>query len=453
MGETNSTAYEDVFAELLRPLDPSLGRLVDVESVHAAVQQWSIAMQASISGESPAILMDLLDRYISRLRELLPAIIDHIDSDNLRTRSGMYLQGEHLREFYRAVCEAASIGEWLLQRRFCLLPVLFPALVNDTRLQPILRQAIKMSRVCENMYCLVQSAPEFSLALNDMATEYEEVVNAKYACYGDIVAQDGLAWKAVGLPVEYALLARVKQWMETASSLCLSRIAHSHERRAKSSSAYNDKALSADSLLQCSIQVLHSAALSATMCGDSFNNVAPHVMYIASECTLWTCNKFKYPSTCHGDSAAWRICGKPGVQFCQGKQLSNRAMRLLAACESILKILSYAKTILVSSSKSSIFDLDIRIDHAEHVSAALETLAASVVELSWSLAEILSAFRSDGQIANPSGTMILFAEFVAKFAKRVAEFGNGRHATTDTHLRLHQIQTCVRKLASHMANS
>ncbi|KAJ2744687.1 hypothetical protein GGI20_002784, partial [Coemansia sp. BCRC 34301] len=98
-----------------------------------------------------------------------------------------------------------------------------------------------------------------------------------------------------------------------------------------------------------------------------------------------------------------------------------------------------AKAILVGTSILSVLDVSVRIDQADDVLAALESLGASLVEVSWLLAETMAAFRADGQVANPSGTMVLFADFVVRFARRVIEFG-GRLATSDTHLRLHQIQ-------------
>ncbi|KAJ2633202.1 hypothetical protein GGF44_003720, partial [Coemansia sp. RSA 1694] len=177
--------------------------------------------------------------------------------------------------------------------------------------------------------------------------------------------------QAAGLPVDALLLARVKQWMESASGQCLKRIAHVFERRAKSSSAYNDEVLSGDALLHCSTQVLQSAALSAATCGDPFPSLAPYVVYIAAECTMWTCGKF----------------AERQQQRYRGKQLSSRAMRLLAACESVLKILALAKAILVGDSTLSVFDLSVAIDYADDASAALEALAASLVEFSWLLAE------------------------------------------------------------------
>ncbi|KAJ2797922.1 hypothetical protein H4S07_005825, partial [Coemansia furcata] len=362
-------------------------------------------------------------------------IIGHLSSDYGGADSLLLQQTEFLQELCHAICETACIGEWLLQRQFRLLPVFLPELANDTRALSMLHQATKMARVCEDMYGVVQWPPQFSPALNEMAAEFEEMVHTKHALYGDTIAQGGLAWKAMGLPVDTTLLARVKQWMESVSGLCLGRIAHVYERRAKSSLAYNDGMVSADALLHCSIQALNSAALCASMCGDSFPNLAPHVLYIAAECTLWTCNKFKSPSSASAPTFQFasncrRVCGKSDSQHLQGKQLSSRAMRLLAACESILKLLSLSKAILVSNSSGSVFDVNIRIDHADNVSAALETLSASLVEFSWSLAETLAAFRADGQVANPSGTMVLFADSVAKFARRIIEFGGGGKLAT-----------------------
>ncbi|KAJ2909245.1 hypothetical protein GGI21_002078, partial [Coemansia aciculifera] len=204
-----------------------------------------------------------------------------------------------------------------------------------------------MGRVCQDMYDVVQWTPQFSLVLTEMTAEYEEVTRGKHALYGDVIAQDGLAWRAMGLPVDSAQIVRVKQWLESVSELCLRRIVLAIERRAKSSSAYSDETLSADVMLQCSVQVLQSAALSATICGDSFFSLAPHVLYIAAECTVWTCAKFN-------DKEKEKL---------KQHNLSSRAMRLYSSCEGIQRILALVKSILVGDTALSVFDLDIRIDH------------------------------------------------------------------------------------------
>ncbi|KAJ2460282.1 hypothetical protein GGF42_000930, partial [Coemansia sp. RSA 2424] len=232
-GKSSGSAVndEDVFAVLFRSLSSPLDRMVDAESVQAAVQQW--AGQACAADESPTLLVELADGRVSRLKELLPAILAHLCSDHGSPDSAVLLrQGALLRELCHAICEAVDIGEWLLQRRFCMLPLLLPGLASDARALSILCQATKMARVCKDMYSAVQWTPQFSASLNEMTAEYEEVVCAKRALYGDIVAQGGLAWKAAGLPVDAMLLARVKQWMESASGQCLKRIAHVFERRA-----------------------------------------------------------------------------------------------------------------------------------------------------------------------------------------------------------------------------
>ncbi|KAJ2819046.1 hypothetical protein FBU31_005666, partial [Coemansia sp. 'formosensis'] len=271
--EIDVATDNDVFTELLRPLVPPLDRISDAESVHVAVQQWAIAAQACTINEPPTMLVELVDQRVSRLKELLPVIIGHLSSDYGGADSLLLQQAEFLRELCHAICETACIGEWLLQQQFRLLPVFLPELANDTRALSMLHQATRMARVCEDMYGVVQWPPQFSPALNEMAVEFEEMVHTKHALYGDTIAQGGLAWKAMGLPVDTTLLARVKQWMESVSGLCLGRIAHVYKRRAKSSLAYNDEMISADALLHCSIQALNSAALCASMCGDSFPNL------------------------------------------------------------------------------------------------------------------------------------------------------------------------------------
>ncbi|KAJ2743860.1 hypothetical protein GGI20_003437, partial [Coemansia sp. BCRC 34301] len=365
MDNSDGIADGDVFSALFQSLTPQLDRVAGAESVQTAVQQWAVAVaQMCAVDESPTVLVRQVDYRVSRLKELLPTILAHLCSDRTSTDSAALLQQSGvLRELCQAICEATSIGEWLLQRQFRLLPLFVPGVANNAHALAMLCQATKMARVCKDMYSLVQWTPQFSQDLGEMAGEYEEMVRGKHALYGDIVAQGGLTWKAAGLPVDSTLLTHVKQWMESTSGYCLSQIAHVYERRAKTSSVYSDEMLSADALLHRSMQILQSTALSVATCGDSFSSLTPHVMYIAAECTAWTCSKFKERQ-----------------QRYQGMQLCSRAMRLLAAGESIVKLLSLVKAILVGTSTLSVLDVSVRIDQADDVLAALESLGASLVE-------------------------------------------------------------------------
>ncbi|KAJ1895295.1 hypothetical protein LPJ66_004678 [Kickxella alabastrina] len=417
---------KEVFVELLVPAQQEYAFVG--ESVNVAVQRWAVE-QSHIVNEPPAILTEILERNILRLKELISAVMDQIAGDCKR---GPVL-GEHMREFYRAGCEIASIGEWLYQRHFQLLPALFPAL---SQALPQLQGLIRVARIVEDMYRLLQWTPEFSSSLGEMSAEYEELVHAKRALYGEVISQDGLQWKAMGLPVDSMLLLRVKQWVESVSVLCLTHIARICERRAKSVSAYDKEELSMDSLMMCSNQVLHSAALCANMCGGGFPNLAPLALYIVAECTTWACNKIRSsPATAPPDTCRYR-----------GKQLATRAMRLIQAGEGILKQLSYVKALLLTPDRS-LFGVCLPPDHGGSTSlTALQSLASSLVEVSWYLAEALAAFRADGQMSNPSGVLQLYAEFVAKFAKRVVDFGG----TSDCKVDDGEVYESLRRIQSYV---
>ncbi|KAJ2844552.1 hypothetical protein GGI22_006840 [Coemansia erecta] len=168
------------------------------------------------------------------------------------------------------------------------------------------------------------------------------------------------------------------------------RIARVCECRANSVSAYSKEEMTADALNQCSHRVLHAAAQCANLCGNCFPALAPQVLFIVSEC------------------------------------LESRALRLAQACEGVLKLLSFTKTILTVD--STIFDAqNLRSDLCiQPAFMALQALAASLVEMSWTLAEFLAAFRLDGRFVAPSGSVVLFVDVVVKFAKKIAHFGGAK---------------------------
>ncbi|KAJ1667238.1 hypothetical protein EV178_001488 [Coemansia sp. RSA 1646] len=293
------------FASLLQPHHPQGLHIGSEEMLHSAVQQW--ARGQAYNEQASDMLMDETNQRIVRLKHIIPPLLAH----SRGTVQVSELQGDQLQEFYKAGCELASIGEWLYQRQFPFLPTIFPDLQHEL---PLIQGIVQMSRVAEDMYRLLQSAPELSTSLGEMTTQYEDIVRTKRLMYREILAQDGLASQR-----------------------------------------------------------------------DQTNT------------TIY-----------------------------RGKQLESRALRLAQACEGILKLLSFTKTIITID--STLFDAqNLRNDLCtQPVFIALQALAASLVEMSWTLAEFLAAFRLDGRFLTPSGSTVLFVYVVVKFAKKVVHFGGSK---------------------------
>ncbi|KAJ2213996.1 hypothetical protein EV179_003351 [Coemansia sp. RSA 487] len=418
------------FASLLQPHHPQGLHIGSEEMLHSAVQQW--ARGQAYNEQASDMLMDETNQRIVRLKHIIPPLLAH----SRGTVQVSELQGDQLQEFYKAGCELASIGEWLYQRQFPFLPTIFPDLQHEL---PLIQGIVQMSRVAEDMYRLLQSAPELSTSLGEMTTQYEDIVRTKRLMYREILAQDGLACKTIGLPVDTLLLLRVRQWFALVTEQCMVRIARVCECRANSASAYNKEDISADALNQCSHRVLHAASQCANLCGSCFPVLAPQVLFIVSECVVWTNNKFRSAAhTQHKTNQPFVLTNtslNPGKQaqrdqtnttIYRGKQLESRALRLAQACEGILKLLSFTKTIITID--STLFDAqNLRNDLCtQPVFIALQALAASLVEMSWTLAEFLAAFRLDGRFLTPSGSTVLFVYVVVKFAKKVVHFGGSK---------------------------
>ncbi|PIA14992.1 hypothetical protein COEREDRAFT_93623 [Coemansia reversa NRRL 1564] len=424
LSNNTTMSLEDTFSVLLRHT-LSDSNLDDNGAVNAAIQQWALG-QAPVVSQTPVELIESLDWRIARLKVLVPAILANLGSEN-RQQSPSGLHSEQLHEFYHAVNEMAAIGEWLRQHQFRLLAVVFPALHRSL---PQLKAVIHMARVSEDMYGLVQGVTEqFSVGLCEMANEYEELIYAKRSLYGDTLCQEGLSWKAMGIPVDTALLMRVRQHLATITEHCLTRVARTYERRARSASAYGKEEISTDQLLLLSHQVMHAATLCASLCGNGFVEYAPQVMYIVAESSSWAASKFL------GSSAATSAADSAHVR---GKQLESRALRQVRTSESLLKLLAYSRAILTTDA--------LPLDTATAVSC--QTLASSLVDLSWSLAQTLAAIRAEGKMTNPSSVLLLFADLVFKFARRVVDCGG--HATAKLPFvlsRLHKMQNFVQSLA------
>ncbi|KAJ2479191.1 hypothetical protein IWW56_003236 [Coemansia sp. RSA 2131] len=405
----NIEAPENSFATLLKLLPLPLDAYSD-EKVRFEIQEWAQS-QAQTTQQTPEELVEALNQRVARLKDLVPAILESLGSDSRLHVAGT-LYSDVLRDFYCAALEMAAIGDWLCQRQFHLLPVVFPTLHRSI---PQLKGIVHVSRVSEDMYELVQQLPiQFSTSLCEMSTEYEEFIYVKRALYNDMLCQDGLSWKAMGVPIDAVLLTRVRQRLCETTEQCLTRVARVYERRARSASAYDKEDISTDSLLNISHQVLHTAALCVSLCGNSYTKFTPHVMYIAAESISWTTNKIlTRDSTNNSDSHA----GSKQAALLHGKKLDSRARRLVQVGESMLKLLAYVRVIVATSA----FPLDAaHIGHQADLATtgACETLSTSLVDFSWMLAETMTAYRVSGKLVNPSGNFLMYAELVVKFAKR-----------------------------------
>ncbi|KAJ2848918.1 hypothetical protein IWW36_002995 [Coemansia brasiliensis] len=402
----SSDGKENSFATLLKPLPHDPSYYTD-DKIQLEIQQWALH-QSRLTSQAPEEAIAALNQHIARLKELLPAILGNVEA---KLYSSSTLHSDTLREFYRAALEMAAIGDWLGQRQFHLLPVVFPTL--DRSLAQ-LKAIIRVARISEDMYELVHQMPlQFSESLGEMSNAFEELVYAKRSLYSDMLSQDGLSWKAMGIPIDAALLVRVRQVLSEICEQCLTRAAQVFERRARSTSACSREDISTDSLLNISHQVLHAAALCASLCGNSLPDLTPHVMFIVAESVLWSTNKLLSKGLQRHSSLA------PSLY---GKKLDSRALRLVQVCESLLKLLAYAKAILTTT--GSPLEVVLGARHVDStVLAACETLSTSLVDLSWSLAEIMAAYRENDKLSMPSGSVLLFAELLVKFARRVADFG------------------------------
>ncbi|KAJ2223300.1 hypothetical protein EV180_004028, partial [Coemansia sp. RSA 518] len=405
----NIEAAENSFATLLKPLPLALDAYSD-EKVRFEIQEWAQS-QAQTTQQSPEELVEALNQRVSRLKDLVPAILESLGSDS-RLHTAGTLHSDVLRDFYCAALEMAAIGDWLCQRQFHLLPVVFPTLHRSI---PQLKGIVHVSRVSEDMYELVQQQPiQFSTSLCEMSTEYEEFIYVKRALYNDMLCQDGLSWKAMGVPIDAVLLTRVRQRLCDTTEQCLTRVACVYERRARSASAYDKEDISTDSLLNISHQVLHTAALCVSLCGNGYTKFTPHVMYIAAESISWTTNKILTRDSTN--NSADSHAGSKQSALLHGKKLDSRARRLVQVGESMLKLLAYVRVIVATA----VVPLDTaHIGQADLTTAgACETLSTSLVDFSWMLAETMTAYRVSGKLAHPSGNFLMYAELVVKYAKR-----------------------------------
>ncbi|KAJ2617100.1 hypothetical protein EV177_000706 [Coemansia sp. RSA 1804] len=381
-----------VFTSLLGPIQPSSMYANSEEALHAAMQQW--VHSQTYDARMSAMLVDEVDQRISRLKHIVPPLLAHARGANVEGQQSLALHGEGLQEFYKTGCELASIGEWLYHRRFPFLSAIFPELQREL---PSLQGIVQISHVAEDMYRLIQLNPSLHGSICDISTQYEDTVRAKRLLYREQLAQDGLAWRTLGLPVDTLLLLQVRQWFSSATEHCLTRIARVCECRANSVSAYSKEDITSDALNQ----------------SERTQSKASHPLSSAN------------------------------IPIYRGKQLESRSLRLAQACEGVLKLLSFAKTILTMD--STLFDAQIHRNEfcTQPVFAALQALAASLVEMSWTLAEVLVAFRLEGRFLTPSGPMMLFVDVAVKFAKKITHFG-GSMVVSRPHIQKHLKQMqCV----------
>ncbi|KAJ2648008.1 hypothetical protein IWW40_004211 [Coemansia sp. RSA 1250] len=423
----SSDGKENSFTALLKPLPYDSSYYTD-DRIQLEIQQWALH-QSRIADQSPEEAIAALNQHIARLKELIPAVLNNMEAKLYSST----LHSDMLREFYRAALETAAIGDWLSQRQFHLLPVVFPTL--DRSLAQ-LKAVIRVARISQDMYELVHQMPlQFSESLSEMSNAFEELVYTKRSLYSHMLSQDGLAWKAMGVPIDAALLVRVRQVLSEICEQCLTRTAQAFERRARSTAAYSREDISTDSLLNTSHQVLHAAALCASLCGNSLPDLTSHVMFIVAESVLWSTNKLLSKGLQRHDNSA------PSLS---GKKLDSRALRLVQVCESLLKLLAYAKAILTTAALPLGAVLGAHnVDST--VLTACDTLSTSLVDLSWALAEIMAAYREADMLSMPSGSVLMFADLLVKFSRRVADFGASKSAF-NIHQRICRMQNFVNSL-------
>ncbi|KAJ1832232.1 hypothetical protein LPJ63_003702 [Coemansia sp. RSA 2711] len=432
-------SVENALALLLKPVSATQDSYSE-EAVHAEIRQWA-QEQAQPTNQTPDELIDVLNQRIVRLKELIPAILDSLGNENKHQLSGA-MHSDHLHELYHAALEMGAIGDWLYQRKFHLLSVVFPTLHRSV---PQLKAITRVARISEDMYELVRQPPvQPGIALSDMVNGYEELIYAKRSLYSDMLSQDGLSWKAMGIPIDAALLVRARQCLSEITEQCLTRVAQVYERRARSASAYGKEDISTEDLLGISHQALHTAGLCASLCGRTFADLTPHVMFIVAESVSWTVNKVTTRSTMQ-DEANVQSKSKRSAAV-HGKRLDSRALRLVQACESLLKLLAYSRAVL--NIAASPLESALNGHHADATAVtACETLSTSLVELSWLLAEIMAQYNADGKAANPSGSFLMFADLLVKFAKRVVEYGGPKTAQHfNIQPRLRRMQNFVHSL-------
>ncbi|ORX52777.1 hypothetical protein DM01DRAFT_1055948 [Hesseltinella vesiculosa] len=207
------------------------------------------------------------------------------------------------------------------------------------------------------------------------------LVEEKMKRYGDNLRQDGLEWKALGLPVDMALLTLVKQWLLSACQLSLDPL-DDLVAKINDFPLLTSKTLAMDQLLES----LELTAMVVRFVGLSTTKIQAHCQLLCAEYGHWAAEKLE---GMHQDQL---LPAKPAA-----KRMLRLDLQLMHQLDGMIRIMQVLHTLQDHSAGDEPFTATSDLEDTSDTYTTVETIADMLVEVAVRAVTVIETFRQQKQ--------------------------------------------------------
>ncbi|CAO3665307.1 unnamed protein product [Rhizopus microsporus] len=261
--------------------------------------------------------------------------------------------------------------------------------------------------------------PRTSDLLQDIK-RLQTTLDSKLALYGDALSQNGLEWKAMGLPVDDHLLAATKQWL---FNLCVGLMEALELECKKVGDNVSDMSelydLPVGEELMTSILCGLEFVSEASACiGYSSPNIVYSCRAMVTIYSQWICENLDH---LHDKATEEEVGKKMRISNAvPTKRVDIRYMQLL---DNMIRAISCLLTlaelgIVPNGSSPSVSDTHISLDNLTSVLVEFTVRAIGVIQTEKNQKKV-----TGNVLANPQATVVYMSELLLSFVDRVIELG------------------------------
>ncbi|CAG8508032.1 1878_t:CDS:2 [Acaulospora morrowiae] len=260
-----------------------------------------------------------------------------------------------------------------------------------------LENFVQFVAIVEDMKAIVNHEYPFGDSGFDMK-KIRETLEFRKSLYGEILQQNGLAWKALGFPVNDTWIYETKQWLFGLSFHCLSSLNSELNKYEHFDVDDTRTTKFMENIMNC----IKATNIAVELIGTSSNKLILPSFILATAYTEW------------GLSQIDRMENK--VRCVE--------VRMIHICDNIDKILHYLHTIQDMSEQDVNFARENECDDApenQQILKALEHFSTALVEVGLRLCEHVTKLKVN-VATGPSNFAYMYSEFVVRFINRALEY-------------------------------
>ncbi|KAI8058667.1 uncharacterized protein B0P05DRAFT_581556 [Gilbertella persicaria] len=250
----------------------------------------------------------------------------------------------------------------------------------------------------------------------------QSLLDAKMSLYGDVLIQNGLEWKAMGMPVNEQLLIATKEWIH---HLCNDLL-----------NALNNECKKAQDLVHDMKALVHSPMGEKLMA-----SILAGLEFIAEASTLIGFTSLRIVNECHMLAIIYGQWVSENLEHINDKSKKNRSytttkrtdirfMHLLETMTRILSALYTLNELEISPSYGSIS----YVDNLTSVLVELTVRAVSMIEIHRAN-EAPSKTVAGNIMSHPQTTFIYMGESLLTFASKILEL-SGQEGTFENRIKV-----------------